>query len=79
MKDLLSHILIGITGKDTSIEETDDSNGFTIFKVTLPKEDIGLVIGRSGKTINAIKNILKIMAIKEDRRIDVEIAEENAN
>lgn len=74
MKDLLSHIITGITGKDCEISE-ENSDGFIVFKVRVPQEDIGTVIGRGGKTINAIKNVLKINAIREGIRVDVQIEE----
>ena len=74
MRDLLSYIITGITGKECEISE-ENSDGFIVFKVKEPKEDIGIVIGRSGKTINAIKNVLKINAIREGVRIDVQVEE----
>ena len=74
MYDLLSHMILGITGKECDISE-ENSDGFIVFKVKVPQEDIGIVIGRSGKTINAIKNVLKISAIREGVRVDVQVEE----
>lgn len=74
MYDLLSHMISGIIGRECEISE-ENSDGFIVFKVKVPKEDIGIVIGRSGKTINAIKNVLKINAIREGVRVDVQIEE----
>lgn len=74
MQDLLSYIITGIIGTSPEIQESRE-NGFVVFSVKIPKDQVGIVIGRGGKTINAIKNILKIMAIKEGVRIDVQINE----
>ncbi|KKQ96896.1 MAG: hypothetical protein A3C27_00535 [Candidatus Levybacteria bacterium RIFCSPHIGHO2_02_FULL_39_36] len=74
MQDLLSYIITGITGNSAEIQESRE-NGFVVFSVKIPKDQVGIVIGRGGKTINAIKNIIKIMAIKEGVRIDVQINE----
>ena len=67
-------MILGITGKECEISE-ENSDGFIVFKVRVPKEDVGMVIGRSGKSINAIKNILKIIAIKEGIRVDIQVEE----
>lgn len=64
----------GIIDIPSDINE-ETSEGFTVFKVRAPKDQIGLLIGRGGKTINAIKNILKIRAIKEGVRVDIEVEE----
>ena len=74
MKDLLSHMIQGIIGKECEISE-EDSNGYIVFKVKVPQEDVGIIIGRSGKTINAIKNVLKINAIREGIRVDIQVEE----
>ena len=74
MQDLLSYIITGITGNSAEIQESRE-NGSVVFSVKIPKDQVGIVIGRGGKTINAIKNIIKIMAIKEGVRIDVQINE----
>ena len=74
MKDTLSYILTKITGVEAEIEE-ENEDGFITFTAHIPKEQIGIVIGKSGKTIHAIKTLLKIQAIKEDKRIDVRVVE----
>ncbi len=74
MKDLLSHMIQGITGIECEVSE-EDSDGFVVYKVKVPQEHVGVVIGRSGKTINAIKNVLKINAIREGVRVDVQVEE----
>ncbi len=63
MKELLAHIVSGILGHDDfEITETSGENGFTSLTVLAKAENIGLIIGKSGKTINAIRNILKVKA-----------------
>lgn len=74
MKDLLSHMLNGITGEEIAIVEQSDE-GFLTFSVAIPKEKVGIVIGKGGRTINAIKNVLKIRAIRENVRVDVQVNE----
>lgn len=74
MNDLLKHILDNIIEGEYSISEEED-NGFIVYKISAPQDQIGRVIGKNGKTINAIKNILKVRAVKDNVRIDIQIAE----
>lgn len=74
MKELLEYMLKNILEKDFSVTE-EDENGFIVYKVTASQDEIGKIIGKGGKTINALKNILKIRAIKEDKKIDIQVAE----
>lgn len=76
MKNTLEYILQSIVEGDFTVTE-EDADGFTVFKISAPVDQIGRVIGKQGKTINAIKQILKIQAIREDKRIDIQIAEAN--
>ncbi|MCL5090452.1 MAG: KH domain-containing protein [Patescibacteria group bacterium] len=78
MKELLSYILTNILENEKDVEVSEEENdGFVVLKVSVPKEEIGKVIGKGGKTINSIKNILKIKAIKEGKRIDIEVVEKS--
>ena len=75
MKELLTHILEGIL-PDTEIKvEEEDNDGITTLKVHAPQDQIGKIIGKGGKTINAIKNIVKIRAIKENKRVEIDVVE----
>ncbi len=74
MKDLLSYMLDAIIEGEHSVSEEDD-DGFIVYKITAPQDQIGRVIGKNGKTINALKSILKIRAVKENKKIDIQISE----
>jgi uncharacterized protein len=76
MKDTLQHIIASIvTNPDqVSIVETE-SDGVTTFTVTVAKEDMGKVIGKEGKVIRSIRNVMKIPAIKQNKRINISLAE----
>lgn len=74
MQDLLQFILDDIIEGEYTVTETDD-NGFIIYSVKAPADQIGRVIGKNGKTINALKTLLKVRAVKEGKKIDIQIAE----
>ncbi len=75
MKELLEHMLNGITGEEIDVTEETGEDGFITFFAKIPKEKVGIVIGKGGKTINALKNVLKVRAIRENARVDIQISE----
>lgn len=76
MKDILLHVLSGIVDDPSSIEILeDDTDGNVVFTLKVPQDQMGRVIGKGGKTINSIKNILKISAIKEKKRVEINVME----
>ncbi len=75
MKQILEYILENAF-ENPEIEVTEDErDGITTFIISSPKDEVGKIIGKSGRTINSIKNILKIIAIKEGKKIEVEVKE----
>lgn len=78
MKDLLSYILQSILEEHTNftVEEEETEGGLVTFNVSLPKEQMGRVIGKGGKMIHAIKTILKVRAAKEEKRVDITLLEQ---
>lgn len=77
MKTALSYIVSSIVDSPDKVVITEETEGdFTTFKLTVDKEDMGKVIGKNGKIIRAIRNVLKIPAMKQDKKINI-VLEEN--
>lgn len=76
MKDILLYIisLVVDNKEDISIDEKEDEGNIE-FIVSLPKEEIGKVIGKQGRMIRAIRNVMKIPAIKQGKKISIAVQE----
>lgn len=75
MKKLLQFILENIVDKaDFVIEENTNPDG-TYETVKVNKDKIGMVIGKEGKTIKAIQDILRIKGRLENTRIFISVQE----
>lgn len=75
MKKLLEHILEQMYGNpDITVSESEDE-GSIILVIHAPQEEIGRIIGKGGKVINAMKQIVKILAIKENKRVEINVEE----
>jgi len=70
MKNLLEFIIKNILGKDSKFEVIEEDNGSIVtLTVKTEEKDGGLVIGKQGKVIKAIRNILRIKATLEKKKI----------
>lgn len=75
MKELLQFIVKEITGsKEITIEESSEDNRTRLAILAKP-ENIGIIIGKGGNTIRAIRNILRVKATLEKRAVYVEVSE----
>ena len=76
MKDTLLNIIKAIVDNPKAIEiKEEEQDGVTNFVVTVAKEDMGKIIGKNGKIIRAIRNVMKIPAIKANKRIFISLTE----
>ena len=78
MKDTLAYIVSSIVEdpKAVAIDESEQEDGTAQFVITVAKDDMGKVIGKEGKVIRAIRNVMKIPAIKQNKRINISLAEQ---
>jgi uncharacterized protein len=53
-----------------------ESNNTVIIELTVAKSDIGKVLGKEGRTANAIRSILNAMAGKTRKRLMLEIVDQ---
>lgn len=76
MKDTLEYIIKALVESpdDVNIEEHEEDD-MTVFTITVAKDEIGKIIGKEGKVIRSIRNIMKIKAMKEHKRINIALAE----
>ncbi len=74
MRDLLEYILTEITGKEIPVLEKEE-DGRLVLEITPDQETIGLVIGKSGKTIKAIQEIVRVRARKENAFVFIRVGE----
>jgi len=76
MKKILSLIIESIVEKPDKVEvDEQEQNGIINFTIKVDKEDMGKVIGKNGKVIKSIRNVMKIPAIKNGKKIYVTLSE----
>lgn len=76
MKDALHYIVTSIVDDADAVKiNEDEADGVINFTITVAKDDMGKVIGKEGKVIRSIRNVMKIKAMKADVRINITLSE----
>jgi len=72
MKEFLEFLIKQITSKPEEIEITENREDDTfIYHIKVSEDDMGIVIGKEGKTIKSLRNLAKAKAIRDNIRIQV--------
>lgn len=76
MKDLLNFIVTNLVTKPESVQIDEQSdNGNVNLNLTVDPSDMGIIIGKSGQTIRAIRKLLTVRAIAENVRVNLQLNE----
>lgn len=74
MKDLLEYLAKALVDNPEQVKvEEFDSEGTLVLELSVAEEDLGKVIGKQGRTANALRTIIRACAVKQGKRATVEI------
>jgi predicted RNA-binding protein YlqC (UPF0109 family) len=74
MKDFLEYVAKGLVDKPEAVwVEVEEDPDETVLTLGVDQEDMGRVIGRDGRIANAIRSLLKVMAARDGRHVELEI------
>ncbi|NCC52028.1 MAG: KH domain-containing protein [Spartobacteria bacterium] len=76
MRELIEYIVRALVDYPQDIQITEvDGEKTVIFELRCNKKDVGKVIGKSGKTVGAIRTLLNTAATKEGRKAMLEVVD----
>lgn len=77
MLELLHYIISQIVSDPSTvkIETQEEDKDNIVFMLNLPEEERGVVIGKGGMNIRAIRNILSIIAKRENKRVYIKVVD----
>lgn len=76
MKSLLEFLLIHLVTNPDAVSVTEEvESETTIYYLHVDPIDVGRIIGKNGKIIEAVRTIARVRAVKEQRHILVRVAE----
>lgn len=77
MRDFCEYLVKNLVDNPDKVDvsETEDEYQTVVLTITVDPLDMGKVIGKEGKIIKAIRDLVKILAVKEQKRVNVVLAE----
>jgi hypothetical protein len=74
MKELVEYIAKSLVDDPSQVKVTEvDAGPSTILELEVAQEDMGRVIGKNGRVANAMRVLVRVVAAKEGKRINLEI------
>jgi predicted RNA-binding protein YlqC (UPF0109 family) len=75
VQELLLFIARGLVDEPDAVRvEEFEEEGVTVLELHVAAEDVGKVIGRSGRTARALRTLVRAGGVGEGRRYQLEIA-----
>jgi predicted RNA-binding protein YlqC (UPF0109 family) len=77
MRELLEYLVSALVERPDAVkvEEFEEDDGTLVLELSVAEDDYGKVIGRGGRTAQAIRTVVKAAAVKDNRRVLVDIVE----
>lgn len=77
MKDLVEYLTRSLVDypDEVRVDSFEEDDGTLVFEVHLNEDDVGKVIGRSGRTINALRTVIRAASVREGRRVLVDVVD----
>ena len=77
MKELLEYLAQGLVDKPDAVrvKEQQEDDGTVVLELAVDDDDYGNVIGRGGRTAAALRTVIKTAAVKDHRRVFVDIVD----
>jgi predicted RNA-binding protein YlqC (UPF0109 family) len=77
MKELLEYLARQLVDEPDEVEvgQFDEDDGTVVLELAVAEDDYGKIIGKGGRTANALRTVVKAAAVKEGRRVLVDIVD----
>ena len=77
MRDLIEFLARALVDNpdDVSVESFEEDDGTVVYELRVAEDDVGKVIGRSGRTVNALRTVVRAASVREGRRVLVDVVD----
>jgi predicted RNA-binding protein YlqC (UPF0109 family) len=77
VEDLLEYLAKALVERpeEVSVESFEEDDGTVVLELTVAGDDVGQVIGRHGRTVNALRTVLRAASVKHGRRVLVDVVD----
>jgi predicted RNA-binding protein YlqC (UPF0109 family) len=77
VKELLEYLARGLVDSPDEVQvvEVPEDDGTLVLELSVGEDDYGNIIGRGGRTASALRTVVKTAAVKDKRRVFVDIVD----
>ncbi len=77
MTDLLAYLARALVDHpdEVTVESFEEEEDTTVLELRVAAEDLGQVIGRRGRTVNALRVVMRAFAARRGRRVLVDVVD----
>jgi uncharacterized protein len=77
VRDLLVYLAKSLVDEPdkVEVEQFEEDDGTLVLELSVADDDYGQVIGRGGRTAQALRTVVKAAAVKDNKRVLVDIVE----
>jgi len=80
MKELLQYLARALVDSPDAVElKVSPYEGGVLYELKVAPADVGKVIGRDGRTVNALRTVLQHAALKKGEKARLEIVDDRKN
>jgi predicted RNA-binding protein YlqC (UPF0109 family) len=77
VQELLTYLAQGLVDDpdEVSVERFEEDDGTVVLELAVAREDYGKVIGRHGRTAQALRTVVRAAAAEDKRRVVIDIVD----
>ena len=77
MEELLAYLARSLVDRpdEVSVESFEEDDGTVVLELHVADGDAGKVIGRGGRTVAALRTVLKAASVRQGRRVLVDVVD----
>ena len=57
------------------VESFEEDDGTLVYELSVADDDVGKIIGRHGRTVNALRTVMRACATRQGRRVLVDVVD----
>ena len=57
------------------VDQFEEDDGTVVLELSVAEDDYGRIIGRGGRTANALRTVMKAAAVREEKRVLLDIVD----
>jgi len=77
VEELLAYLARSLVDDPSAVnvESFEEDDGTVVLEIHVAPDDTGKVIGRGGRTVAALRTVMKAAAVREERRVLVDVVD----